>query len=367
MTGLDQLKPSIEKMRCLIALHKKMKAKQICLEVIIKLINSADFTEDLKEIYPTIDKELLDVLTALQLDTKSDHTGFSDIILPLSRATIRIVQVYYDQDSEKKLTKLLELGSVLKDWNPIIDKKNNTENIVEEKMEFLNKILEDMQNITGVDIKCKSLLIASFLSDIGKLYQNLQEFSRCTINHEKAIALIRTIGGKDSEQWTVLGKCYLELGIAYQENMEVKKAKVALQKAKIIFERSTDIFSDEKHVMQSKVFRELTSLELNQKLVRRIALWVARNYWTFLFRSLLALIVVVFFLLYFGLLNLDIALEKSDSSDNDVGVNFDEIKRSPIPIIVLFPHRISAFWQKLIQRIFDEFISKIPCIHFPYV
>ena len=176
----DLLRPSIEKLSCLFEVADKIdEAKHTCFQV-IELINSLEINSDLKKSYRNIDEELTNMIlkSALKLEDP-------DAVLPLSQALTKTIQFfYYKNNSGTALAKLLLLGSSLLSWTP------KDKLIVEEKMKFINELLEEMQNLDGSSIKVKSLVLASFLCDIGKCYRNMNDNALALTNFQLAINLI---------------------------------------------------------------------------------------------------------------------------------------------------------------------------------
>ena len=249
MEGVNRLRPSIEKIKCLVALEKASAAKDVWFAVTIHLIKSSDFDKTIKECYPNIDKDLTELLNALKSCPRYD-----DVINTLSDALIRITKKYFSLDPGRKLKKLSKLGSSLKDWTP------RSKKLTSKKMNVLNKLLEEMQKVDGVDVKDKSILIATFLCDLGEIYQKMDKHVRCGIAYLQAITLIRTTCGREAEKWKILGECYHKLGIAHQKSFDVDKSNNALLKAGKIYQNAVDSTQTEKQEVLQQISMDISNL-----------------------------------------------------------------------------------------------------------
>ena len=249
MKGVDLFRPCINKLRCLLELDDKLgDAKSACIEV-IKLIKSTKFNSDLKESYSNIDDDLLDLL----MNSSRLRLKCPNAVLPLSEELTKIIKIFYtEDDSGTALKKLSVLGSSLISWTP------KDTHIVSTKMNFLKKLLEEMQNLDVSSLKEKSLIVALFLRDLGKCYRNLNEDALSVTNFQQAINLIRTIGGKNSERWKALGMCYYELGVTFQQCLKFDEAREAFFHAKAIIESSTDITENEIQVYLNRIEQKMT-------------------------------------------------------------------------------------------------------------
>ena len=251
MNGQDQLRSTIEKLKCLLELpHQLEEVKRTCSDV-IELINSPKFNADLKESYPNIVDDLSDLLLKFsRLKLKCP-----EVVLQLSQILTKIIKLFYAENSETALTKLSHLGTSVISWTP------GNELVVAKKMKFINELLEEMQNFEGSSLEEKSLVIALFLNDIGKCYRSLNKHALSRKNFHQAINLIQTIGGKDSKEWKALGLCYYELGISFQQCQKDDNAREALLKAKEIIENSTDITEDETEFYLNSIAQKISCLK----------------------------------------------------------------------------------------------------------
>ena len=249
MKGVDLFRPCINKLRCLLELDDKLgDAKSACIEV-IELIKSTKFNSDLKESYSNIDDDLLDLL----MNSSRLRLKCPNAVLPLSQELTKIIKIFYTEDDPgTALKKLSVLGSSLISWTP------KDSHIVSTKMNFLKKLLEEMQNLDVSSLKEKSLVVALFLRDLGKCYRNLNEDALSVTNFQQAINLIRTIGGKNSENWKALGMCYYELGVTFQQCLKFDEAREAFLKAKAIIANSTDITETEMKVYLNRIEQKMT-------------------------------------------------------------------------------------------------------------
>ena len=258
MNSLDQLRPAIESTRFHLALGMITKAEETCRQKILPLIRFSRFDESFQESYPILDDDLLELLQECK-----EKREFAITKLLLSRFLIKVVNVYHHSDSEKHLTKLINLGGIVKSFDP--EKWFNSV-----KIDLMNQVLEEMQKIEDVNLRKKAVAVATFLLDIGETLGQgfVGKCSESCALYSQAIMLLQTVCGKTAEHQRILADCYYNLGKMHKKQLAVSKAKKNLRKAIEIYHSARDLSNEAKEKNMQMASDELKDIECKSVIIR---------------------------------------------------------------------------------------------------
>ena len=110
---------------------------------------------------------------------------------------------------------------------------------------LLDDILEEMQNVCGVDTLVKCSRVAWFLKYIGFCSDEMEDFQRSLVVYNQAVTLMKTVYGSQAVFHKVLGFCYNNLAYVYENTHQLPDAIKVLKRAVDIFHDAVDWSSEE--------------------------------------------------------------------------------------------------------------------------
>ena len=89
----------------------------------------------------------------------------------------------------------------------------------------MDKSLKEMQRIGDVDLKVKCEEIAWFLKYYGYCCIEVADYDKSIEIHKQAISLLESTFGDNANHYQVLGLCYNNLGVSYENSNKLIEAK----------------------------------------------------------------------------------------------------------------------------------------------
>ena len=168
-------------------------------------------------------------------------------------------------DGQSRLDKLKGIGSS----NLSIAKKLNKQNKgihFKQQYPLMDKILKEMQRIGDVDLKVKFETIAWFLRYYGHCCHKAADHDKSIEIYKQAISLMESTFGDDANHHRVLGFCYDNLGVAYENSNKLVEAKQCYETAVKVKKLVKD-WVDENQRLESILFttRSIQGVKAKEK------------------------------------------------------------------------------------------------------
>ena len=223
--GKEMILALIKKTHCLLLLEDTEEAIEICKKVIAGL-EKEEFKNEkqVEKLYQPIN-ELLERI----IDNKKES-------LALSLHCSLIYMTRFIRQGTKKLQKLKDLAWLMRK----IIKEPIKEKLQSKFERNMDDILHELQIATGINVREKTENIAWFLKHYGDCYINAKRNLKANELYKQAVLLIKSVLGNEANSYQVLGFCYHNLGVSYNNSKQQTEAKIMYKKALAVYEHVID-------------------------------------------------------------------------------------------------------------------------------
>lgn len=240
LVGCHKLRPFINKTICMIESGQLRQARK---EVrwIIRVVEESRRDENMIEMFSEIDSQLRNL--AERFIESHDYCS----AITLARCRFDIVKVLR-QDGLTRLLCLEKMGLLIQNISEEMastPKRPRTKSTYNRMCCLLDEILEEMQDVSGVDTLIKCSRVAWFLKYIGFCSDEMEDFQRSLVVYNQAIMLMKTVYGSQAAYHKVLGFCYNNLAYVYERTDQFHDAIKVLKRAVDIFHDAVDWSSEE--------------------------------------------------------------------------------------------------------------------------
>ncbi|CAK8671579.1 unnamed protein product [Clavelina lepadiformis] len=232
--GYHKINHGINLVRCLFETDQMEEAKDRC-KALQSTLNSANFTSAAKDVCKNCDVDLLHMAE----DFVEKHYKSSIMLL---KCAFKVIATLHS--GEQKLNKLRDTAFRMIKVAKEMSRQNNR-NAFKSQFGFMDEIIDDMLRVTDVDFKTKCEKLAWCLKHRASCFRNTSFYLQSIEDNKQAILLMKAAFGDDAKFYRVVGKCYNNVGVAYEADNQLKKAKKAYLQAKHVYEAVTDWNDDD--------------------------------------------------------------------------------------------------------------------------
>ncbi|CAK8671595.1 unnamed protein product [Clavelina lepadiformis] len=233
--GYHKINHVINLVRCLFETDQIEEAKEFCKDL-PSTLNSANFTSAAKDICNNCDVELL------QLAEDFIGKDYTSSIM-LLRCAFKVIATLHS--GEQKLQKLQNTAFRMTKVAQEMSRQNNR-NEFKSQFGFMDEIIDDMLRVTDVEFKTKCQKLAWCLKHRALCFKYTSYNSQSIGDNKQAILLMKAAFGDDAKFYRVVGFCYHNLGVAYENDKQLMEAVTACLQAKHVYEAVTDWNDDDK-------------------------------------------------------------------------------------------------------------------------
>ena len=213
-------------------IHKKVDVSEThrkirnCWERVKKKIEKVNFQHEQRSDLYKLCK------TIHELSRKLTDAGKIDVARLIISSLFELIKQFYH--GQNLLEKMQHLGVSMQ---PIAE--TEADGLLDEDYELLDKVLNVMQKVRGVDVKLKCELITGFCISYGFCCIESHVYRQALEIFQKAEFMMKCVFGSDADDIELLAICYKNLGVCYHKLKETKKSNEAYRKAKNINQQAS--------------------------------------------------------------------------------------------------------------------------------